>query len=174
MPGARIGSSGPFATSDDIANASGVAGVDVTAALDALAAAVAALQPAPIASQIGWTPPTGTSSNVLTLVAAGHPPGLYDISWTAIIRTTGTGSALGNTLTWHSPAGAESRALASSTSWAALGTIVTGAGNALASPRKIAVYSDGTADIALQFTAGAISAGNPVADLYASARLIAA
>jgi hypothetical protein len=201
VSGARIGSSGPFATSTDVlndsgvagatvtdaldalasgvaaltssgvANASGVPGATVTDALDALASDVAALQPATIVSQIGWTPPSGGSSNVLTLLAAGHEPGLYTISWNAIVRTVGTGGALACTLGWHSPAGAESRTIGQAMSWAALGTIVSGAGSSQATVRELPVLSDGTAAITLQFSAGTITAGNPVADLYAAARL---
>jgi hypothetical protein len=213
MTGARKGSSGPFATTDDVENVSGVPGANVTAALDALAgvtaaltsddianasavagasvtaaldalltavaalqADVAALQPAPIVSQIGWAPATGGLSNVLTLLAAGHPPGIYEIGWVAIVRTlAATGNVLTNTVTWSSPGfGAESKGGLAAGSWiAALGTVAAGAGNASGTARQLAIHSDGSAAITLQYSAGALT-GNPVADLYGCAHLVGA
>ena len=174
MTRARKGSSGPFATSSDILNASSVAGVDVTAALDALLAAVAALQPAPIVSQIGWAPASLGTSNVLTLLAAGHAPGIYEIDAVAIVRTVGTGSQMAFTLTWNSPSfGAESKQVLSAGSWASLGTVALGVGNGSGTTRQLPIHSDGSAAITLQYAAGTITAGAPVADLYGSAHLVA-
>ncbi len=126
---------------------------------------------APMQSQIGWSPATGTNSNTLTLLAAGHPAGIYSIDYVAVIRTVGVGASLSTTLTWNSPTfGAESKQLQVS-SWATLGTVLSANGSS-AGPKNIAIMSDGTAAITITWNSGAVT-GPPVADLYAGARLLA-
>lgn len=111
------------------------------------------------ASQIGWAPTTGTpSSNVLTLLAAGHAPGLYNISLIPIITTAGTATVT-PTLTWTTQtSGAQSKTVGTFTC-ATLGTSIR-------SPASI--QSDGSAAITLQFATGAV-VGNPVLNVYGSA-----
>lgn len=45
-------------------------------------------------SQIGWAPSASLNGNVLTLVAAGHPAGLYEMWVMGLIRTVATGSTV--------------------------------------------------------------------------------
>lgn len=119
------------------------------------------------AQQLGWAPASLGNSNLLTLLPNPHPAGLYLISSVFLVRTAATGTAAGSTLAWTSPTfGAESQAMATALTWAATGTQLA------ASQRSAAIRSAGTAAVTLQFNAGVISAGAPVADLYASARRV--
>lgn len=199
MPGARKGPSGEFAstddilnvsavpgttatqaldslagamallTSDDIANASAVAGASVTAALDALLAAIALLQPAPIVSQIGWD--GNSPSELLTLVPAGHVPGMYEVSFAVVVRATSLGSP-SVTLTWNSPTfGAESTIFSATVTLAAAGTTFRNTSSATSMHRCAAIMSTGAAAITFQLSS---SLNVSLHDIYASARLIAA
>lgn len=172
MPGARKGASGAFATTDDIENASGVAGSDLTAALDALLAAVAALQqPAPLVSQIGWA--SNANSDLLELLPAGHAPGQYEVALTLIVRTAAVGANCAPIVAWTSPTfGAESKQPGGGMQLNATGTSVNITGTQNVPLRCFALVSTGAAPITLQIPSTGVAGG--VIDIYASARLIAA
>src|SRR5262245_25533101 len=54
-------------------------------------------------SQIGWAPASNGSSNILTLMAAPHRAGMYEITWTTVVRTGAVGSNLSVRMGFTSP-----------------------------------------------------------------------
>lgn len=123
-------------------------------------------------SQLGWTPVSGADSNTFTLLPADHTPGMYEISYTTVVRTTGTTSGGTVVLSWSTPGqGAESKNISPAWTSGSTGTlfIVTNAVNT----RAVTIISDGSTAMTLKWNVGTISSGNPVYDIYCSARLLA-
>lgn len=126
-----------------------------------------------IVSQIGWNPASLGTSSTLTMLAAPHQPGLYEICPVTIIRTTATGVALSASCSWSSPTfGAESKNPFGLSSWATSGTLQTSLATSAQPPRAFIINSDGSAAITIVWSAGLITLGSPVADLYACVRLV--
>lgn len=120
------------------------------------------LQPTdiPVASQVGYLPGGGVSSNVLTILPAGHRPGVYIVMNELIIRTTGSGN-ITPTVSFTAP-------LIGALTIAPGGTGVTSLGQLLLTPRPI--VSSGTAPVTIQWSSTAT--GTPVVDLYPAASLV--
>ena len=140
-------------TSTNIANASGVAGATVTAALDALNAKPPALR------TLGYT---AAAPLTVTLLAAGHVAGNYEISHGILLRVAAATGSMNRSLGFSAPtAGAT--------------TVNAGTVNLTAVPPNIsgtfAVYSNGVAAITLTYTPVAPT-GAPVLDLTYQAILI--
>lgn len=116
----------------------------------------------PQASQIGYAPTTLVpASAALTVLGAGHAPGLYAISFLPIVRTGGT-ATITVTVAWTAPTiGAQSETLTS--------FIVTATGSVLTP--LVAVESTGAGAITVTAQSGVVI-GAPVIDLYASAALV--
>jgi len=157
-------------------NVSSVAGVSVTAALQTLSAAIAALVAAVAAlppvlgvlvQQLGWNPSSGQTTT-LVLLAAGHAAGLYELDFTMIVRTAATGTAFQVQASFTGTDGAENRIVVSGLSWGVLGSLLSNSG-----ARQATIYSTGAAQISIQFQAGVIALGSPVADLFATTRRVA-
>lgn len=127
-----------------------------------------------VQSQIGWAPVSGGVSNLLTLAPAGHPAGMYRIEYVTIVRTTATGVQLSASLTqWTSPGqGLEARVIMLNANWGAAGTPF-GTVAAIGGTRCQNIMSTGATSIEMQWSAGTITVGAPVADIYACARLVA-
>jgi hypothetical protein len=128
----------------------------------------------PTQSHVGWAPTvSGQTSNLLTLLAAGHAAGLYLVAISQLVRTLTTGGASGQeTLTW-SNGGAQSvstgTGATSSPRWGVLG-LAYGVPGALQNhqyPRFI--YSDGISAITAQVTVVGGTPVAPVIDISASA-----
>lgn len=126
-------------------------------------------------SQIGWAPnAAGQTSNVLTVLAAGHTPGLYLVAPHVMVRTQQAGSYLSMAATW-SNAGAQSLTPTGGGAGAALS--ITSAGMALnngttsipRTPFCLPIYSDGVSAITVQFTAAGTMAGAALLDVYVAA-----
>ena len=167
----RASSSGPFASSSDLSNASAVAGATVTAALDALQTALAPLALAPLRSFLGWAPTGGTQSQQLILLAAGHAAGLYEIDYATIIRTVATGN-FDVVLNWKSPGFGVEQKFLQTVSIASLGTVIQSVGT-VPGAKGVPIVSDGTQQIDMNWNSSGL-VGLPVLDLYGSARLVAA
>lgn len=128
-----------------------------------------------IVSQIGWAPASQASSNVLTVVPAGHAAGIYEVGSVVIVRTT-VSSTMSGALAWTSPTfGAESNSSGFgviSTNILGTGLIVSGTSSVgMRSPATI--HSTGATAITATFTIGT-HAGAPVIDVYVYGRLVAA
>lgn len=121
----------------------------------------------PTQSHIGWAPTAAAqTSNLLTLLAAGHAPGLYTVNISQMTATTTAGYGQ-ETVSW-SNGGAKTIATDASTAsprWNVAGLAVS-ATQRTQYPRSI--YSDGVSAITAQVTAGGTIV-TPVVDIYASA-----
>jgi hypothetical protein len=117
-------------------------------------------------SQIGWNPASGNST-LLTLVPAGHTPGVYLVSSAVIVRTVaGAGTCVPNCAHAAPTIGAQTvtvNAGQSAISLTALG---------LTTATSWTIVSDGTAAITFRYVPTGAT-GSPVVDVYASAQLIA-
>ena len=115
-------------------------------------------------SQIGYVPATGNVSGVLTLLAAGHAPGIYLISAVSVVRVASINGDIRSSWSFSAPSlGATS----------VLGTNATLIVPGVNSLNANHVVSDGVNAITLRWSAvGVISGGQPV-DLYGSALLVA-
>lgn len=126
-------------------------------------------------SQIGWAPnAAGQTSNLLTVLAAGHTPGLYLVSPHVMVRTLQAGSYLSMALTWSNggaqaltPTGAGTGSALSIT--AAGMALNNGSGTVPRTPFCIPIYSDGVSAITVQFTSAGVMGGAALLDLYAAA-----
>lgn len=153
-------------------NVSDVPGATVTEALDALLSGSVAATP--LAQVIGWAPPPAGNSQPLVLLPTDHLPGLYEIAWCAVIRVAAlTGATMQGVLTHDSIVGAESRQLFNTGSWVNVGTSLQNGGTQAGTLRQATIFSAGTAPITITFSSGAVT-GDPLANLYGAARLIAA
>lgn len=138
------------------------------------AAALAAIKnkrPAFIApAATNWS---GAAPLVLTLLPAGHKPGLYSVSINAIVRTpTTTGGAITRVVAFSAPTIG-----AITTGNAAVTGNITGTGYAGGNSQNAQLYptqimSDGSAAVVLTLTMAAFTGGPPVVDVYASATLV--
>lgn len=149
-------------TSSLVENLSSVAGEDLTEALDALAAVAA---PVPIVSVIGSDL---SAPFVMTLLPAGHAPGMYAVGLEIINRTAPLTGTISRTLSYSAPTfGATSATQAASilNPGRATGNFTT-LGDAQ-------FMSSGATALELTITPSAIT-GSPVTDFYASVRLVAA
>lgn len=131
--------------------------------------------PVPLANQthIGWAPIlAGQTSNLLTLIPAGHTPGLYLASISQIVVTTSTASFGQETVNWSNGGARTISSLANAfgtPTWTVAGLAVNNsAGSAIRAQLLRAIYSDGISAITAQVTAGGVLV-LPVIDVYASA-----
>lgn len=122
-----------------------------------------------IVSQIGWD--ANSPSNLLTLLPAGHEPGMYEVSFVLVVRTGSGGTTSTAVATWASPTfGAESKTLSASLTLSSTGTTFSNGNTQTAMHRAVPIVSAGTAAITLQLNS---SGAAGVIDIYATARLIA-
>lgn len=118
--------------------------------------------------QLGWNPASAANSNVLTVVPAGHTPGLYSIAVSMIVQANATVlTDMNQTIV------ASGITKSTASSWTAAqfttGTLPRYAGASTdTGPCTHNVYSDGSSAITVQLlTTGAT--GTPSIDLYACA-----
>lgn len=110
--------------------------------------------------QIGWLP-AGGSSNLFTLLPAGHSPGTYNVAASLSKRTGATAGNWTRNLTIPAP------------SFPALVIVDTGTltGTTYQVVGIRQFVTDGTAAITAQWTAAGVT-GAPVVDLYTSIALL--
>jgi len=162
---ARKGSSGPFASTDDILNASEVEGDTATAALDAL---FEVAKPSTLARLIG----SNLSADVnLILLPAGHAPGFYAVGAFVVVRAVAAAGSLNRVFSCNGPGGVAGTTV-SSTSGTLLQSLSWGPGGAGTQWFPLAcLLSDGSANIVASFTRLAVT-GTPLVDFYGFARLM--
>ena len=169
----RGSASGPFLEVTGATGATGTTGATGVAGPTGPTGATGATGAASNATQthIGWAPTAaGQQSNLLTLVGAGHPAGLYEVAIVQQVKTV-SASALGQeTVSW-SNGGAQSLVTGTTSTttpiWAAVGVATLG-GAAVKIQIPRLVYSDGVSAITAQVTAQGTVA-TPVIDVYAAA-----
>jgi hypothetical protein len=145
--------------------------------------ATGATGPAPtgvIQSHLNWTPSPSATGNLLTLLAAGHAPGLYRIECFVLVRTNAGGnSAITATVNFTTPiAGAISPSIMQTGTGAQVTSQVGMARFTISTTNMpfettpgMAVVSTGATDLTVQFVANAVSAV-AVIDVYAVATLV--
>ena len=129
----------------------------------------------PTQTQIGWAPSAAAqTSNVLTLLAAGHAAGLYLVVPYVFVRTVQGSSYVGYAVS-HSNGGAQTFPVTnagtnSAFNIATLGQVMAMGSSSVAKATHIVpVYSDGVSALTVQFTSGGTFAGAALLDLYVSA-----
>ena len=105
---------------------------------------------------------------MLTLVAAGHPAGFYQVNQIFAVRTLGTGSFTPSLAFTMPLVGASTVTVNAGQNSIALTSV------AVVTVTAWVVYSDGSTAITLQQVPTGVAATNPVVDIYASAALLAA
>lgn len=111
--------------------------------------------------ELGWD---GQLPSVLTLLGAGHAPGLYSVSALIVVRVTQGAGVAFRTIYWNAP-GAPGQTVQSPQP-IALGSPGT------VSTDPVQIFSDGTAPIVVDFSTGGVllPAEN---DVYACAEKVA-
>lgn len=127
---------------------------------------------------LDWAPDgAGQQSNLLTLVTAGHAPGLYLISPHVFVKTVQAGSYLTLVITW-SNSGPQSLTPTGPGAGSALSITVAGTSlnngstSVPRTPFTIPIFSDGEAAITMQFTTAGSMAGAALLDCYGAACVI--
>lgn len=109
---------------------------------------------------------TGAAPLAMTLMPAGHTPGLYLVGFDALVTTIGTGN-LSRSVSYTSPSGATTSGSTGSSNATALGHMGNSGSSSWLTP--LLLRSDGSAPIVLNFTSGL--AGGAVVDIHAAATL---
>lgn len=108
--------------------------------------------------QIGWNAAV-VSSAFDVQIAGQHPPGLYLVYAPLVVRTVAAAGTATRTITWNAPTiGAQSHVTA--------GFLLTTLGTK--AQDVVAVASDGSAGIRVQYTPVGLAGGPPVIDVYAA------
>lgn len=125
----------------------------------------------PTQSHIGWAPTAAAqTSNLLTVLAAGHAAGLYLVAISQLVKTI-SASAIGQETVAWSNGGAQSLSTGNTGTtglrWSNLGIATNGSGQAPAQFSRV-IWTDGVSAMTVQVTAAGTVA-TPVVDVYASA-----
>lgn len=129
-------------------------------------------------TQIGWAPNAAAqTSNVLTLLPAGHSPGLYLVVPYVFVQTVQASSYVGYAIS-YSNAGAQTFQVTnaganSAFNIATLGQVMAmGSASVAKVPLTCPVYSDGISALTVQFTSGGVFGGAALLDLYVAASAV--
>lgn len=136
--------------------------------------------------QLGWNPASAANSNILTLLPAGHAPGMYTISTTLILKAAATGATtIARQISFNMPNGGgpltTSRSIfGSAGAWTGsvptfeqTNTAAYSATATAFSTVSTVIMSDGTQPITAQMLSSGFT-GTPSIDFYASVAMLSA
>ena len=134
--------------------------------------------------QLAWNPASAANSNVLTLLPAGHAPGIYVVNSALIIQAVATAAtALSRLISFNAPGGGAQTFSQSIFGAATIWTLSTppafSKGNTAAYSAQSTAFtllgsnivSDGSQPITLQFVSSGFT-GTPSVDVYGSVDLV--
>jgi hypothetical protein len=138
-----------------------------------------------VQKQLAWNPASAANSNVLTLLPAGHAPGIYVVNSALIIQAVATAAtAFSRLISFNAPNGGGAQTFSQSIFGAAtLWTLATPPaffkGNTAAYSAQSTAFtllgsnivSDGSQPITLQFVSSGFT-GTPSVDVYGSVDLV--